>query len=232
MSKLPLLAIVAALLLGSSASVHAQASSTARGENPSAGSYVSERVSPAGYRRHDGFYLRMLTGVGVGGSKYRDGLTLDDGQTRTLGSASFGELAVGWAVRENFIVHATLNGGGIEDERKTVGHHHVQGRDPTTIVGFFGGGLTYYLMPANVYFTGSVGLGGLGEISASGHQHHHSKPGLGTSFAVGKEWWIGGQWGLGAALTGAYYQGSLELHDSHSTYRGFSSGVALSATFN
>ena len=230
MSKLSLLAIVTTVFLGSFPSAHAQESATLQTESPSA--YVSGRAQPAGYRRHDGFYLRMLSGVGVGGSKYKDGLTLDGGETRTFGSVGSGELAVGWAVLENFIVHATLNGGSVHDEHKKAGQHDAHGKAPNTIVGFAGAGLTYYLMPANVYLTGSVGVAGLGEISASGHEQHHAKAGLGSSFAVGKEWWLGGQWGLGAAVTGAYYQGSLELHDSHSTYRGFTSGVALSATFN
>lgn len=232
MSKLSLLVVLVAVFVGSSASAHAQESAAVCAANASSSTFAgSER---AGYRRHDGFYLRMLSGGGVGGSKYREGLAFDGAEARTLGSSATTEIAVGWAILENFIAHATLNVGAVHDEKRKLGKRDYKDDDQTTVVGFFGGGLTYYLMPANVYVTGSVGLGGIGEVSDDGHDHHESKVGLGTSFALGKEWWLGrsGQWGLGVALTGAYYQGPLEIDHVKSTYRGFTSGVALSATLN
>jgi hypothetical protein len=232
MSKLSFVAILSSLLFISVSSARAQDNAAPSNTTVRSGSASSTPLARAGYREHDGFYVRMLVGGGVGGSKYRDGLAIDGGQTRTLGANSMTEVAVGWAVFENLIVHATLNLGSIHDGAKKVGKRNYHDVDETTIVGFAGGGLTYYLMPANVYVTGSVGLGGLGAVSDDGDDHHESKVGLGTSFAIGKEWWIGGQWGLGVALTGAYYQGSLELDGANSTYRGFTSGAALSATFN
>lgn len=234
MSKLSFVAILSSLLFISVSSAHAQDNTAASKAAASASSASPAPLHRAGHRQHDGFYVRMLVGGGVGGSKYRDGLTIDGGKTRTLGAASTTEVAVGWAVLENFIVHATFNLGSVQEGVKKVGKRGYHDADATTIVGLAGAGLTYYLMPANVYVTGSVGLGGLGEVDDEGDDHHESKLGLATSFAIGKEWWIGrgGNWGLGVALTGAYYQGSLELEGAKSTFRGFTSGAALSATFN
>lgn len=230
MSKLSFVAILSSLLFISVSSLHAQDNGAAAGESCASPAAVHR----AGYRQHDGFYVRMLVGGGVGGSKYRDGLTIDGGQTRTLGAATTTEVAVGWAVLENFIVHATFNLGSVQEGVKKVGKRAYDEAEQTTIVGLAGAGLTYYLMPANVYVTGSVGVAGLGEVSDDSDEHHESKLGVGTSFALGKEWWIGrgGSWGLGVALTGAYYQGSLQLEGAKSTYRGFTSGAAVSATFN
>ena len=59
-----------------------------------------------------------------------------------------------------------------------------------------------------------------------------SNIGFGFFLAAGKEWWIGNQWGLGAALYGSY--GSMKdkgdfADNAISTY---SFGLALSATLN
>jgi hypothetical protein len=200
---------------------------------------VQSRELPRGYRTHDGFYLRMLVGAGVGGTTYKDGLGLrDDGsiaQSRTLGGAFLTDLAIGWAVVPNLILHANINLAHLDEIRK-VGSRKWTGdnEDLSTLLGFFGGGATYYFMPFNVYVTGSIGVGGLSQTSGADHDSHESGTGFGTSAAIGKEWWLGrsGQWGIGVALVGSYYQAPLEVDGIKSTYRGHSTGAVFSTTFN
>jgi hypothetical protein len=234
MSKLSLLAVLTAVFFVSLPSAHAQESAAACLSNASASSSPAAAVHGAGYRQHDGFYLRMLAGAGLGGSQYREGLDLGGVETRMIGSAATLEIALGFALFDNLIVHATLNGGTVQEDNKQTGKHDYEAKNIYTLVGFFGGGLTYYIMPANVYVTGSVGVGGIGEVDDNGRDHRESEAGLGSSFALGKEWWLGrpGEWGLGVALTGAYYQAPLEIDHTRSTYRAFTTGAALSATFN
>jgi hypothetical protein len=179
----------------------------------------------------------MLNGPGVGGTSYRDSLGLIEGgngvDTRTLGVSFMTELAIGAAVAENLILHVTMNLAH-SDEVKKVANQDWGDEELSTLVGFFGGGVTYYFMPANVYLTGAFGVGGLSQTSGDDHVDHESGTGFGTSYAVGKEWWLGrtGQWAIGVALHGSYYQAPLELNGVDSTYRGYHAGLAFSTTFN
>jgi hypothetical protein len=199
---------------------------------------VQSREVRPGFRQHDGFYLRMLVGAGVGGTKYKDGLGLrEDGSvadSRTLGGGSLTELAIGGAVMENLIVHATLNFAHLDEVKRVGGADYDEEDELSTLVGFVGAGVTYYLMPANVYLTGSFGVGGLSQTSGAENEEHESDTGFGTSVAIGKEWWLGrtGQWGIGVALSGSYYQAPLSVDGIESTYRGHVTGAAFTTTFN
>jgi hypothetical protein len=61
-----------------------------------------------------------------------------------------------------------------------------------------GVGLTYYLMPANVYFAGSLGIGKVIFVNGSGDRGG-SNVGFATNIMIGKEWWVGVDWGIGVA---------------------------------
>lgn len=196
---------------------------------------VASRSLPPGYREHDGFFLRMLVGAGVGGTRYRDNLGVGGAAetTRTIGGAGTTELAIGASVTRNLIVHGTLSLSHM-DEVKKVGDQAWGDEELSTLLGFFGAGVTYYFMPNNIYITGSVGLGGLSQTSGTDHTHHESDVGFGTSIGLGKEWWLGrtGQWAIGIALTASYFEAPLEIEGIESTYRGYTSGLAFSTTFH
>jgi len=51
-------------------------------------------------------------------------------------------------------------------------------------------------MPANVYVTGAIGLSNV-EIAVDGGGSDSSDTGVGVNVDVGKEWWVGDNWGLG-----------------------------------
>ena len=73
-------------------------------------------------------------------------------------------------------------------------------KDPDTVAGtaLFGLGLTYYLMPLNAYASLVVGL--TQTLVAFDGAFDRSDGGWGTEVDIGKEWWVGRQWGLGTAL--------------------------------
>jgi hypothetical protein len=189
-----------------------------------------------GYRTHDGFFLRLTTGGGVGATTYKERASDGSGssRTRTLGGAALTEIAAGWALAENFILHANLSLAHVDGVKKLGNADWSDDNEASTLLGFFGGGLTYYIMPANVYLTGSIGGGGLSETSGRNHEDFESDAGFGTSVAIGKEWWIGrsGEWAIGAALTGSYYQAPFAIDGIKSQYRGHTTGIAFSATYN
>jgi hypothetical protein len=77
-----------------------------------------------------------------------------------------------------------------------------------TISFLFAPGVTWYLMPENLFVSGSVGLA-VGIVSLelrnalAGHDEHHEQDtayGVGVTASVGKEWWASENWSLGAAV--------------------------------
>jgi hypothetical protein len=179
--------------------------------------------------QHEGLFLRMTLGPAVGGTSYGSG----SDQSRTLGAGAMTEVAVGYTIAPNFILHAHLNLAHVTGHRKPRGGAYGS-EDVSTVLGFFGAGATYYFMPYNVYLTGALGVGGLSQTQGPSHEDFESDTGFGTSFSIGKEWWLSQQsnWAMGAALTGSYYQAPFDLDGRHSTYRGHSLGVMFSSTYN
>ena len=93
-----------------------------------------------------------------------------------------------------------------------------------------GPGVTYYLMPANVYFSGSVGVGSL---SGSDELNGNSDTGFALDTTIGKEWWVGDNWGLGLAGDFTYLSAKdKDLVGSTQNWSVTGFGLRLSATFN
>src|SRR4029079_14699548 len=69
--------------------------------------------------------------------------------------------------------------------------------DDAQLVGI-GIGLTYYIMPVNVYVSGAVGIGQIVFENYHGDREG-SDIGFASDVIVGKEWWVGDDWGLGVA---------------------------------
>jgi hypothetical protein len=116
---------------------------------------------------------------------------------RVSGPSGTFSLVFGGALDEHWIL-----GGDLWDmaaPQPTVSRQGVQGTaiDSTLGLGAIGVNVTYYLMPANVYFSLAPSLTRLqfttGEIESS------SKVGVGGKLQVGKEWWVGDHWGIGVA---------------------------------
>ena len=93
-------------------------------------------------------------------------------------------------------------------------------------------GATYYIMPTNVYLAGSIALAG-GSLK-SGRVTIETDTGYGINVAIGKEWWVSDNWGIGVA--GQLFHTVLpdenvitgEVYDLKTT----SLGIFFSATFN
>jgi len=91
----------------------------------------------------------------------------------------------------------------------------------------FGGGITYYFMPVNIYLSGSVGLGAL---SGGGNISGESDNGFAGMVTAGKEWWVSNRWGLG--VSGVFGFFSFPEPDISENWSGWNVAVMFSATFN
>ncbi len=170
--------------------------------------------------RHLGFALRLDGGIGYSSST---------GMATSLGGATgaFG-VVIGGAVMENLILGADFWGTGMFGSSPMM-------QSNGTGYGLWGAGVnvTYYLMPANVYFSASPSVTLVSSMSHSGSNYamNPSNAGFGLKASVGKEWWVGDHWGIGLAAQffGSWNSAQNSLSATWSTLGG---GLAFSATYN
>ena len=171
-------------------------------------------------RTHDGLMLRLSGGVGF------DSTELEDFELS--GTGFDGNFAIGGMVGTNLALHGTLWGWDVSDPDVEIDdlEGELQGN---VSMWALGGGLTYYMMPANIYFTGSLGMGKLNYEDPDG-DGSDTDMGIALDLAVGKEWWVGNSWGLGVAGSMNYHSLPDDVVDEN--WEGISFGLRFSATMN
>ena len=198
-----------------------------------AGTAPAARPVPTGVQEHDGFYLRATLGPAYL-STAGDG-SLDF--SASGGGLSF-SVAIGGAVATNLVIYGVLYGAGAAGPTYEAGGASVEtGSDVTLSYGGLGVGLSYFLMPANVYFAGSIALVNAQLESELETIITDSKVGFGARLLVGKEFWISDNWGIGFAgelmlgsSSGGLAAGSAV--DTKERFTTFGAGVHFSATYN
>jgi hypothetical protein len=175
-------------------------------------------------RTHDGFFLRLSSGLGVAGTSIDDAAGDIEVDSQPSGDANF---AIGGAIRPNLILHATMWGWILDEPDVTVGSV-TNPLDGFIGMSAFGGGLTYYTMPANMYLSGSVGFGSL--RVDGGPLEGDTDDGFVMDLTVGKEWWVGNAWGLGVAAAFSYH--TIPDGDIDGNWSGTAFAVRFSATLN
>lgn len=179
----------------------------------------------AGDRDHTGgFFLRLSAGVGAASTKIEEG----SDELKLSGEAGDVNIAIGGMVSPNLAVHGTLFGWAITDPDAELNDMEGSLNGDLTL-GAIGVGLTYYLMPANVYFSPSIGFGSL-SFDADDFEEVESDAGIAVDMTIGKEWWVGRNWGLGVA-------GSVGIHSipekgTDSNWKGANFAVRFTATMN
>jgi hypothetical protein len=181
-------------------------------------------------RTHDGFFLRLSAGVAAARAEISDAT----GRLEVSGSAGDLNLAVGGMVGPNFALHGTLWGWSASDpdgELTIGGVGSSSGQfNGTLTLGAIGVGGTYYFMPSNFYLSYSVGMASL---NGDGELEGKTKPGFAFDATLGKEWWVGDEWGLGLAGDVTYFSSRDDtIVGIDENWTGPSFGLRFSATFN
>lgn len=172
----------------------------------------------------EGFFLRLSAGGGGASTEVTgNGVTV-----KCSGPAGDVNFAIGGIVSPNLALHGTIFGWTITDPEVKVSNLSGNLEGELTLSGI-GAGLTYYFMPANLYISGTLGVGRL-ELRKTRLFDGTSDAGLMADVTIGKEWWVGDQWGIGVAL-------GLGLHSvpdegSSDNWSGGSVGVRFTATMN
>ncbi len=200
-------------------------------EKPTQAKAVSEITKPVsnGDQKHDGFYFN--TTAGLGWMKIDSGI---EGLPAILG------IKLGAAVSEHFVLFGAVDYGWLQNPKIDASVLVCANNSCKTqkISGNMDGhighlsssaGFTYY-SDANYLIQFSIGLAGLmNNFSATGY---NSKllPDVSTIFnlAIGKEWWVSKEWGVGIAILGLLAPG---FTTGTSVAYSFV-GIGVTATYN
>jgi hypothetical protein len=176
------------------------------------------------YRHDRGFLLRLDLGVGYMKS------SIDASPSLGIKGAGpeFG-LLLGGPIAENLVIGGhlwivgsispTLEQGSLSASTNT---------DTSNTLVALGPNITYYLMPANAYLSVSPSITRLS--ITTGQSTGTSDAGFGMQLAVGKEWWVSGNWGLG--LAGQFMFSTNNDRDGGPQITTLAGALAMSATFN
>jgi hypothetical protein len=139
-------------------------------------------------------------------------------------------LAIGGVIAKNLAIHGTFFSWSMTDPDTEEVFEGIFGDEVHRSLDMFayGGGVTYYFMPVNIYLSGSVGAATLTLETDEGEAD--SDTGIAGDLALGKEWWVGDSWGLGVA--GAMGLHSIPAGEIDENWSGMSFALRFSATFN
>jgi len=144
--------------------------------------------NPNAGRRHDPghFFMRLSGGIGFGS------LGTDDAAETTIsGIGGMGSFAFGATIAPNIALGVDVFGLSMfEPSVESDGQELGNAENTRANLGAIGIGATFYVMPANLYFAGSVGAGVASlEFRDSGFSiRSDSKVGLAANLMIGKEW--------------------------------------------
>jgi hypothetical protein len=175
---------------------------------------------------HDGFYLNLELGVG--------GLSSSGSQAgvdaKLSGTAGVFGIALGGAVAPDFIIGGRFWGVGVSNPDFTVNGQKISTTNTSQSMGGLGLDLTYYVMPIGIYLQATPSIGVLSASDSA--QTYGFDNGFAIRLAVGKEWWVAENWGLGFNVQYAHSSNKDKDLLTGATWGSNWFGVAFSATYN
>jgi hypothetical protein len=135
---------------------------------------------------HEGFFLRLQLGPG-GSSVTREG---EDWAGIGLGMG----LAIGGSPVEDFALHLDFQTSWLFSPERDISSIGMQ---------VLALGVTWYIMPIDIFLSGSAGVGWVAFENDQG-QSKDTSAGFAFDALIGKEWWVGADWGIGVAVQVLY----------------------------
>jgi len=181
------------------------------------------------YHTHKGFYLSTSLGI-VGGSINSE--IPNAIKSKYSGTGMNFDIKLGGAIKENLILHATIISSAVAGPTIKVGNApNVDAPSDFTIAeAMIGAGLTYYIMPENIFISGSLGIGQF--TVADDNDSATTDKGFSMQLKVGKEWWVSTNWGLG--ISASYMKTNLKnsLGDINEDIDSNRFALSFNVTFN
>lgn len=183
------------------------------------------RAGPAP-RMHDGLFLQVDGGFGVFSTE------ADDIDAKLDGGAGQFSFALGGSVTENLVIAGQLWLTTASEPDSDVGGLQGSFDGSVNLVGV-GPNITYYFMPINVFLSATPSITRV-TIDGAGDADGSTEAGFGLRLAVGKEWFLGENVGLG--LNAQYaFASNKDKDDGSGVQPTWSSrwyGLAMSLTFH
>ena len=176
--------------------------------------------------RHFGFFVRFDLGAGYGyGYENLPGV----GTLSVAGLAGTAGASIGGAVIENTVLAVHVYDVVLVNPTVRLGTRSASTSDTSYWLFAVGPSVTQYLMPANIYLSGTVAVTRL-SATISGTTTDFST-GYGFRAAIGKEWWVSDHWGLGLSghLT---FSSNKDNGNNAPTISSWFYGLSFSATYN
>jgi hypothetical protein len=166
----------------------------------------AQRIDQGAVRTHDRLLLRLSVGVGYAAMREKRDLVeagLGGASQRRRERATlsgFGlslGLDMGYAISDSVTLHARLSEVLLsEPEIEVEGETLEEPRDSARSVLLIAPAITYFLMPVNLVFSLAVGPAFVNHPRYDG-DGNVGDLGIALNVDVGKEFWIGEQWGMG-----------------------------------
>ena len=182
---------------------------------------VPPSSSTSAHHTHDGLYLGARLGVGWIRASDRDSDTVLAGWGWPLG------LSAGFALTRSLILFGEFYEVQIRHPGSLGDQYDFRSLVDLDVLAF-GPGVTYYLLPINIFASGSLWLSqlsyrnGIPQDELYGINDTSGWGPLGR-FALGKEWWFSSNWGLG--FSGEVLLGRLGAKTATHSNRQFSYSV-------
>ena len=185
-----------------------------------------------GFHKHDGFYLSLAGGPSAGTISMEGSQNGNSATGSYKGSGGALDIQIGGAIKENLILHANLTSLAITGPTVTLNGVSAKFPNESSIgQAMFGVGLTYYIMPANIFFTANIGSGNF-TVTDNGKSTSTDHGGA-FQIKIGKEWWVSKNWGLGvSAILNTIRVSNNPTTGGTEKISGAQFGVLFNATFN
>ena len=201
---------------------------------PPSSDFPRPAAPPAGFHEHDGLYIRVALGPSLLHASWKEE-TYDWSVTGTGFAIA---VALGGSVLPNLVVYAELTRSVAFDPTRKVNDFSTTLTNYDVDLAGFGPGAAYYLVPANLYFSGTIAFSKLtssyngpsGSEGDGSDLEIFTKTDIGGTLMVGKEWWVSTNWGLGVA--GIVYLASMKRTNVDSRVTAEALSLVLSATYN
>ena len=197
--------------------------------------YRAPAAAPAsGAHTHDGFFLRAQ----IGAASTTFTVQSTPGQLSSGGGAL--NLQIGGAINPRVILFGELFSSSAGSFTAEGAPHVAAGGDFNSGASLqgLGFGSAYCFMPVNVCLTGGLGVGSVSFTGAlaSGRAKKSTAGGGVLKLAVSKEWWVGNDFGLGAAVqyltTGTMRDTEMYGPVTNPAWHAQAFGLLFSATYN
>ncbi len=187
---------------------------------------VARAQGSGGVHTHDGFFLQLDGGIGSMATSASQGGV----DAKLSGTAGEFSITLGGALTPNFVIGGQLWGIAVSSPDVEVNGQSLGSASDTTLgLSGIGLNLTYYVMPLNLYLSATPSIGSL-STKVSGTTYD-TKNGFALRLAVGKEWWVSDNWGIGLNVQYAH-SSNQDTGTNPPTWGTNWFGAALSATYN